>query len=32
MILTLVHLVSRLTFSANGDVTADHEITSTECR
>ena len=28
----LLHVVSHITFNANGDVTADHEITSTECR
>jgi hypothetical protein len=28
----LVHLVSHVTFNANGDVTANHEIASTECR
>jgi hypothetical protein len=28
----LVHLLTHLTINANGDVTADHEIASTECR
>jgi hypothetical protein len=28
----LLHTVTHLTINANGDVTADHEITSAECR